>query len=375
MKYLRKIFICTAVIFVFIISNTCAYSVSNNVTPMQNLQLNQSNNGGSVSLQKEDDYKYILDFNTNNLNSGYYTAYLYNENNTEPDWSTYSGICFHIKNESETEANININVKTTDNKVFTVKDEDSIFIQKSEDSYFEKIHPLYGTAQIKPDYEGTVYIPFNILKDSENNGYSSDNISSIESWGIIVTSKENAKNRIVFGDFNFINLNNDFKKDFDAKYSIKGDTEVQIPTIGQSISDYKLIDNYTNQNILDSGIKVEYYIDGVEKGISINNDGRLTVTNEAEPKKIKAYAVINDEVKEEFEVQLFKSWTLSAYEVDGTSKSIPTENEVNSYFVSQVQFFNNKKVIILARAVLVLLTLGIFLLYFIWKKQRKEKLK
>lgn len=375
MKYLKKVFICTAVICVFIIPDTCAYSVNNNVTPMENFQLKQSNNGGFVNLQKKDDYTYILDFNTDNLNSGYYTAYLYNNNNTESDWSKYVGICFYIKNESETDANININVKTKDNKVLTIKDEDSILIQKSGDSYFERIHPLYGTVQIQRGFEGTVYILFNILKDSKNNGYSYEDISAIESWGIIVTSKEDDKKRIVFGNFNFINSNNDFKNDFNSQYSIKGDAEVQIPTAGQSISEYKLIDNNTKENILNSGAKVEYYIDGEEEGVSINNDGILTVTKDAEEKKIKAYAVINNEVKEDFEVQLFKSWTLNAKEIDGTYKSIPDENEINNSSALKIQLFDNVKVIRVIRVFCVLIGTSIVILYSIWQKQRKEKLK
>lgn len=374
MRYLKKILICAVVTINFTISDVCSYAVNNNVTQMQSVELKQNNNGGSVSIKKDGNNRYILDFDTNNLKEGYYTAYLYNFYKDSSDWTKYSGISFYIKNESADEVNFNINVKTKDNKILTVNDEDSILIQKSVSSYLERVHPLYGTAKIDLGYEGIVYIPFNVLKENENSIYNPNNISNVDSWGIIVTSKENDEKKIILGDFNFINPNSDLKKDFEAHYSVKGDSDVQIPTAGESISNYKLIDNKTNEPISDNVYKVEYYIDGDEEGVSINNDGRLTVNNKAEAKKIKAYAVINDEFKEEFEIQLIKSWTLSVREVDGTLKSIPTENEINNSLILKIKSITSKKVITGFRIFGSLITVGIVLLYWMWKSQRKEKL-
>lgn len=364
MKYFKRVLMCVITVLVLIMPDTWAYAENDDMTRMKNFSLNQSNNGGDISLKRLDNCNYEFNFDTENLDEGYYTAYLYSLGNTS--WSKYAGICFYMKNEGSTEANININTKTGDEKILTVKDEDSIFIKEEGSSYLIRLHPQYGTVQIEAGFDGIVYIPFNSLKNDKN-------ISNVDSWGLIVTSKENDKKTIVFGDFNFINSNSSLKKNFNSRYSLKGDMEVQIPTAGQSISDYEFIDDKTKINISDSGAKVKYFVDEDEKGISIDENGRLTVTSDAEEKTVKVYAYINDEVIEEFRVQLFKSWTLSASEVDGTLKSIPKEGEINNLSAVRAKFFGRENVVIAFRVFCILITATIGGFYCVWKKQRREK--
>ena len=363
MKYLKIVLMCVITVLVLIMPDTWAYARNNDMTRMKDFRLNQSNNGGNISLKRLDNSNYELNFDTENLDEGYYTAYLYSLGNT--NWSKYAGICFYMKNEGSTQANININAKVGSNKVLTVKDEDSIFIKEEGSSYLKRLHPQYGTVQIEAGFEGIVYIPFNSL--------SNKSISNIESWGLIVTSKENDKKKIIFGDFNFIDSNSSLKKNFNSRYSLKGDAEVQIPTVGQSISDYEFVDNKTKSNISDTGTKVEYFVDEDEKGISIDQNGRLTVTSDAEEKTVKLYASINDEVIEEFRVRLFKSWTLSASEVDGTLKSIPQESEINNLSAVRAKFFGKESVVIAFRVFCILILTGIVGFYCMWNKQEREK--
>lgn len=363
MKYLKIVLMCVITVLVLIMPDTWAYARNNDMTRMKDFRLNQSNNGGNISLKRLDNSNYELNFDTENLDEGYYTAYLYSLGNT--NWSKYAGICFYMKNEGSTQANININAKVGSNKVLTVKDEDSIFIKEEGSSYLKRLHPQYGTVQIEAGFEGIVYIPFNSL--------SNKSISNIESWGLIVTSKENDKKKIIFGDFNFIDSNSSLKKNFNSRYSLKGDAEVQIPTAGQSISDYEFVDNKTKSNISDTGTKVEYFVDEDEKGISIDQNGRLTVTSDAEEKTVKLYASINDEVIEEFRVRLFKSWTLSASEVDGTLKSIPQESEINNLSAVRAKFFGKESVVIAFRVLCILILTGIVGFYCMWNKQEREK--
>lgn len=336
---------------------------SNETQPILNNIITTSN--GSIIKYTSDisngNYNLKVKINSENLKKDYYTSNILSV--ASLDWSNYGMISFDIENESNSELRFNFVIKQANGTYLTVANDKFVLIKKSNSNLLEKVSPSYGTISVPKFFNGKIYIPFKSLgKEGLNKQDALYSISQIASFGILETSSENEEKSFSLTNFKLIDLNSDILKKSDKDYSILGDDRVQIPVAGESIAPYKVYLSCKNE-------KIDYKLETPQKGISITNSGILKIQTYVLPQKIKMAAILNSSnIYVTKEINLYKSWTLSAKEVDGTSKSVPKANEVKSLLGANYKFLLLSNVLNTIRIVLIVLALIPFILYFLWLK-------
>ncbi|MGG7172970.1 carbohydrate binding domain-containing protein [Clostridium neonatale] len=327
-------------------------------------------NGVDATLSKLQSNMYELNMDTSGLKTGYYTTYIYV--NSSDDWSNYEGFQFKVENKSSSSIRINLDIKTRDGKVLSVPDKNVVMLKNIDREELEIYNPKYGTVEIPKDFNGEIYIPFNSMREKEEVLNEVIKVAGIDSWGIVATAAENENKDFLVGDFRLIKSGSNLKKYFEYNLEITGDKEVEIPVVGEGISDYKVIDTVENEDILEKGTVVEFKMKKDVNGVNISKDGRLTIHPDISPQEIEIESVINDTIVKNLKVNLLKSWTLTEKEVDGTKKSIPKENEVRSILDDKDEIYINRFIIII-RFFIVFISIFCVVLYIKWKNNLKRK--
>ena len=333
-------------------------------------KIEQISNGVDATLSKLQNNMYELNMDTSGLKTGYYTTYIYV--NSSDDWSNYEGFQFKVENNSSSSIRINLDIKTRDGKVLSVPDKNVVMLKNIDREELEIYNPKYGTVEIPKDFNGEIYIPFNSMREKEEVLNEVIKVAGIDSWGIVATAAENENKDFLVGDFRLIKSGSNLKKYFEYNLEITGDKEVEIPVVGEGISDYKVIDTVENEDILEKGTVVEFKMKKDVNGVNISKDGRLTIHPDISPQEIEIESVINDTIVKNLKVNLLKSWTLTEKEVDGTKKSIPKENEVRSILDDKDEIYINRFIIII-RFFIVFISIFCVVLYIKWKNNLKRK--
>lgn len=366
-KIHKKVLIFIFIIIVFSINTKYSYSVSDsNYTEFIPTKIDNISDGANVEINLNETNGYELDINVNTkgLDSGYYTTYLYENQNR--NWSNYEAMSFFISNKSDSPIRINLNIKKRDGRVFSPTDDNAILIKKENDEIMERVHPSYGTIELPKDFKGTLYIPFNTFRE-KNNLFSNEvtYFSEISSWGIITTLAENEEKNFKLSEFSLVNKGSYIERYLNFNFSIKGDTLVEIPVAGEVISDY-------NIEMINGEDNVKFKLMHPIEGVTISENGRLTLTADMEAQKIQICAILGNKLSEKIEVQLLKSWTLNAKELDGTSKSIPKPEELSKTTKNEKMFLTNNNILIRIRISIVLLIILFGILYCFWKRDTNK---
>ena len=333
-------------------------------------KIEQISNGVDATLSKLQSNMYELNMDTSGLKTGYYTTYIYV--NSSDDWSNYEVFQFKVENKSSSSIRINLDIKTRDGKVLSVPDKNVVMLKNIDREELEIYNPKYGTVEIPKDFNGEIYIPFNSMREKEEVLNEVIKVAGIDSWGIVATAAENENKDFLVGDFRLIKSGSNLKKYFEYNLEITGDKEVEIPVVGEGISDYKVIDTVKNEDILEKETVVEFKMKKDVNGVNISKDGRLTIHPDISPQEIEIESVINDTIVKNLKVTLLKSWTLTEKEVDGTKKSIPKENEVRSILDDKDEIYINRFIIIM-RFFIVFISIFCVVLYIKWKNNPTKK--
>lgn len=346
-------------------NNTVMAADSNNEKQLTLNNIITTSNGSIVKYTSNitnENYALNLNINSKNLKKGYYTSNILST--TSSNWANYGMISFDISNKSNSELRFNFVIRQANGTYLTVSNDKFVLIKKSNNNLLEKVSPSYGTISISKFFNGKIYIPFkNLGKEGLNKQDISYKVSEISSFGILETSAENEEKNFSLSNFKLINFNSDILKKSNIDFSISGDDKVQIPVAGESIAPYKVYLPSKNEEI-------DYKLKTPQKGISITNNGILKIQTYVSPQKIKIDAILRPiGICVSKEISVYKSWTLSAKEVDGTSKSVPKANEVKSLLGTNYEFLLSNNVLNVIRIVLIIFALIPFILYFLWSKK------
>ncbi|WP_244833813.1 hypothetical protein [Clostridium sp. BJN0001] len=311
--------------------------------------------GEKVTLSQDDASLYNIDIDTRVLQSGYYSASFETEINE--DISIYKGIALYFKNDSDEEIRINFDIQSTDGKIYKVQDEKIVCIQDNG-SFIEREFAENGSFKLSEEFNGIVYVPFDSFSNEES-FYSS--LSSASIFRLITVTKEESRQKLSIGELSFINsTDNEFI--FDSNIKFFGDREVQIPIDGESIAEYKLSDN----SGLDRKLNTKYELLDDLSDASITDDGKLTVFPDADEKKIRIIAKIDEMISQEIDVDLVKSWTTK---VDGADM-IKKESDENQILNIYNSLLFNKYVLYFLRITAICIPILIFRRYYLWKKNK-----
>ncbi|PJI06708.1 MULTISPECIES: hypothetical protein [Clostridium] len=340
--------------------------------------MRQMSNGSTVQYNTNSingNYNLTAKITSKGLKKGYYSTIFYNALNN--NMFNYGIVSFDIHNNSNSQLNINFMINKQDGTSLSIANDSYVLLKESSSALIKKLSPSNGSIVISKGFNGTVLIPLNALKQNQIQNTNQNTTSMIASlpswWGILITSKENEKKDFTLSNFNLINADNKIQEIENLNVNFNGDTRVQIPVVGESIAKYSANIHDSNGNIVNQ--KITYKIDTPKKGISIDSNGMLKIKQNVSPQPIRIDAVIDNNLAfESKEIQLYKSWTLDAKELDGTSKSIPQTYEVKKILGSTYKFLMSDYVMNIIRISAVISLLLFIKLYLYWKKiNYKEK--
>lgn len=321
-----------------------------------NITVNPNDNGDSANI----------DVNSNKLKKGYYWSSIYKV--VSEDWSNYGIVAFNVNNKSKGDLALNFVIQLGDRTSVNVSNNQVIMLKSENSSVVQRIRTSSGAFKIPEKFKGTVYIPFNSLgkqgADSQDKQY---NVSNILSWGLVTSMEQNQDQNFEISKLSLINKDDQLVQDAKMNFVLTGDSDVQIPVMGESIADYKI---QSNDSSLGTDKKnVKYKLETPVKGISINSNGRLTILPNVKVQNVKVLVFVKDNLCEVKSVRLFKSWTVLVKLPDDKKKSVPTLDSVPNLISGGYKFFLNENTILAIRIIFVLLVVG-FGGFFIWWRKK-----
>lgn len=238
--------------------------------------------------------------NTENLEEGYYTAFIFDTLNS--DWSSYDGFAFHIDNKDDEIIKININLQSKNGVNLIAEDGRIILIKSDSSSMIEKVTVCDGGISIYPGFDGNVYIPFVslIAEDGDNPVYKDDYksaLTEINLWGIHMTCEEDIEANFKLSRFSVINSGEIKGEYLTNDFEITGSSRVMIPKNGETISKYEV---NGKDNMF---FEIPEHINNV----SITKDGVLSIKDSADLKRIRICAG-DGNISETKEIELYDSY-------------------------------------------------------------------
>lgn len=238
--------------------------------------------------------------NTENLEEGYYTAFIFDTLNS--DWSSYDGFAFHIDNKDDEIIKININLQSKNGVNLIAEDGKIILIKSDSSSMIEKVTVCDGGISIYPGFDGNVYIPFVslIAEQGDNPVYKDDYksaLTEINLWGIHMTCEEDIEANFKLSRFSVINSGEIKGEYLTNDFEITGSSRVMIPKNGEAISKYEV---NGKDNMF---FEIPEHINNV----SITKDGVLSIKDSVNLKRIRICAG-DGNISETKEIELYDSY-------------------------------------------------------------------
>ncbi|WP_099189078.1 hypothetical protein [Tepidibacter mesophilus] len=336
-----------------------SYAMDSNLDLEPN-SLTLKDNGGNNKCQVTGNKKIKINTNTMKLEKGYYTSQFYI--NSKVDWSPYKELAFHINNLSDSPIKINLFVVLNDGTYIMLEEGKSVFLQKGKNNNIKVTNIQTDGFEVNNDFEGIVHIPL------ENFEISKKKLENIIFFGIQTTTKENIIQKMEIDNLKLISSNSSTLPEEILNLKIVGDKNIIKPIMGESIVQYELVTKHKQEN------KVTFYLEEEVEGVSITENGRLTVLPNAVVDKINIKAVINNKFNLILEVILSDSLILNLKDMEGFSLTIPKDYEVRKVISSQ-DIFSREDVIVLFRLIIALIAIIILTTYFVWRiKWKKENI-
>lgn len=234
---------------------------------------------------------------------------------TRRDWSNSSGFRFWIKNPSNDSLWLTFNFKEAYNEYWSVT-AGAPFIIEGVDSRLVQMESRYGNLVIPPDFSGWVTIPISSFSVPDWNTARGDKqlqLSSIESFALGVTVQNDYPRTFFIDSFEVLSAETTIPV-------ITGVREIEIPTSGEHIEKFQLVDITKG-----TGITPLWNVKSpANPGLSISPDGSLAIpySSKAEWITITASVDINGEnVTTSEEIQL----TGGAFPAGDQSSDSPEE--------------------------------------------------
>ena len=251
--------------------------------------------------------------------------YLYIYQNIKENWSMYNNFYIEIQNKNKSSQRINLSIQSKNMLEFRLKEGSEVFLEGKNIIYSDKIKE--GCIEVPGEFEGKIYVNFNSLINEESNVVLDSNmLSNIVSWGITFIPSDEEHNIVIIKK---ISLLSEEKLRFLNNIKIIGDEEVQIPVLGQSISQYEVLG-------------------------------------------LKSDSKINDKFKIGKKITLTESWSINKKDKDGVPYTLVSpEQSPTVQDMKKINFMNN--IITFVRILFVSLVIICFGIYLYWKKCSKTK--
>ncbi|MFS0870993.1 hypothetical protein [Paenibacillus xylanilyticus] len=321
------------------------------------------NNGTQVDASVDKSGSLQIITSTQGLQKGYYSAYVYELRNR--DWSGYGELTFSIRNESDQTLPLNVVFTRADQSSVTVSDDRNVIVVPKATKEAALVHPVAGLIKLEPGFVGQIRIPFSSLMVQDKAKMTGQvKLSKITGWGITTTTTENAKLNFRVGNIKPVSQKQAAVENELTTLQITGDERIVKPEAGESIAQYEVLAASSK------GLpNASFQLDNPVQGASITPDGLLTLQTGVQPESLTIRALVNGKWNLTYTVMLDRSTSISVQEKDGTTRSIPSPDQVTKVLTPSNPLMK-PWVEWLIR--IVLTTAGIITLaaYWLWRKDR-----
>lgn len=288
-------------------------------------------------------------------------CYLYIYQNIKENWSMYHNFCIEIQNKNKSSQRINLSIQSKNMLEFRLKEGSEIFLEDRNIIYSDKIKD--GCIEVPGEFEGKIYVNFNnLINEKSNVVLDSNTLSNIVSWGITFIPSDEEHNIVTIKKLSLLSQE---KLRFLNNIKIIGDEEVQIPILGQSISQYEVLG-------LGSNSKIKYSLIGKQNNVNLSQNGKLTLSNKAKPGQIILQVNVDDNFKFGKKITLTESWSINKKDKDGVPYTLVSpEQSPTVQDMKEINFMNS--IITFIRILFVSLVVVCFGIYFYWRKCSKTK--
>lgn len=309
--------------------SACSNSTANAAASAQPEQLHWSElsihkwtNGAKVQSHVDRNGSLQISTDTQGLDKGFYSAYLYELQNR--DWSGSGELRFSVRNDSDQVLPLNVVITRADRAALTVSNERQVILIPKATKEPKLVRPVDGLIELAPEFEGEVRVPFSSLMMQYKPATAGQvTPGKILSWGITMTTSENAQLRYRVGNVKLVPAQEAAVENSLSAVHIHGDERVVIPVAGQSVAQYTMSGLPENSD-------VQFQLAHPVQGVSITSDGLLTLETEAAGiKSVVIQAVIDQRWTSSFIVALDPSTAMQVKEADGTPRFIPAPDQVS----------------------------------------------
>ncbi|NJJ33737.1 hypothetical protein GSQ51_09215 [Clostridioides difficile] len=354
-----KVFFCSVkyliLVFVFLINATFISSATSD--KILDLSFKKIDNDLSSKIIHEDrSIKIETDSSKNDKEH-----YLYIYQNIKENWSMYHNFYIEIQNKNKSSQRINLSIQSKNMLEFRLKEGSEVFFEDKNIIYSDRIKD--GCIEVPGEFDGKIYVNFNsFINDKDNILLDSNMLSNVVSWGITFIPSDEEHNVIAIKKLSLL-----VEEQLESLHNIKiiGDEEVQIPVLGQSISQYEVLG-------LESNSKIKYSLTEKQDNVNISQTGKLTLSNKAKPEQIILQVNVDEKFKVGKKIKLTQSWSINQKDKDGvpytlvSPKQSPTVQDMK-----KINFMNN--IIIFIQILFISLVIICFGIYLYWKKRSKTK--
>ena len=316
-----------------------------------------------ISYNKEEGNMKIS-FQTMNQKEGEYPVSVFE--NTKQKLSGYAGVNIKVKNSAE---NVKGNVlfSTQKGNVLVLEDDVPVILKQNGTCYTEKVE--YGAFSIPANFEGEIYIPFSSFTKGDE-AEREELEKGIYGLGFTLVAPEKKQISVEFQSVSFIP-----KTENEIFYfTLSGSEKVLRPSIGESVENYS-VDFFDREGQkIEKTCAISYCItkDGrPAKGISMDENGKLTVTAEAQEGEYRLEAKNSEGESTYLLITLKKSWTETQKTENGYDASMVLPDEVVKV-VDDTSVWMNAGYLVTGR-VLAVVSVVAFFIYYIYKHKKNKE--
>lgn len=298
--------------------------------------------------------------NSQKLKKGYYSSVIYKV--ISANWSNSGEFSFNIKNKSKDAILMNFVSQLQDGTKIAVSDNGFVMMKQDGSNLVKRVRTAYGEFEVPKGFSGKVYIPLeNLQVDGNVKDKTKYELTNVASWALVATMQENESKDFDINSVGLLGKSGDIYEDGKTDFELSGDSDVQIPVLGESISLYKA----TAPKLDTKNIK--YSIENPVDGIKITNEGRLIINKRVKPQNISILVFINNNLAEIKRVRLYNSWTLSV-----KGKSLPDPSKVPSLMTGFYKFILSGYTMNTIRILFVVIFAAFGGLFMFWRKRFAE---
>ncbi|MBB6024390.1 hypothetical protein HNR77_005500 [Paenibacillus sp. JGP012] len=320
-------------------------------------------NGAKVQSNVDRNGSLQISTSTQGLNKGFYSAYLYELQNR--DWSGSGELRFSVRNDSDQALPLNVVITRADRAALTVSNERQVILIPKATKQPGLVQPVNGLIELAPGFEGEVRVPFSSLM-IRNKPATAGHVTpgNILSWGITMTTSENAQLSYRIGNVKLVSAQEAFMENSLSAVHIHGDERVVIPVAGQSVAQYTVIGSPESSD-------VQFQLAHPVQGVSITSDGLLTLETEADgAKSVVIQAVIDEKWRSSLSIALDPSTAMKVKEADGTPRFIPAPDQV-SKVLEPSAIWLKPWMEWMIRISLLLIGLLVVIPYWLWRREQR----